>query len=129
MTTAVLVGNLVADAETKYTSGGYPVLEFRFAVNEPKRQDGTQVPPTYWRTSLFREDAETYAEHLRKGVRVVVVGRPRVREYERADGTKGTSAEVLYPVVGIVPPRLGTPAPQTTDPWTADAGGYDGAPF
>jgi len=118
-----LVGNLAADAEMRYLADGKPVLEFRFAVNEPKRKDGAQEDaPTYWRVSLWREDAEAYADLLRKGTRVVVVGRPRVREFERSDGSKGMSPEITgFPVVGIVPPRERVQsAPSSAaaeDPW------------
>ena len=138
MTHSTLIGNLVADAEMRTTSTGKTVLDFRFAVNEPKRKDGKpDDPPTYWRASLLREDADIYAGLLTKGTRVVVVGRPRVREFERSDGTKGFSAEVVFPVVGIVPPRERTssggysaaPAAASYDPWAVEQQQPTEAPF
>lgn len=122
---AHFVGNLTADAEMRYTSAGAAVLEFTLAVNEPRRKDGSDGDPaTFWRVTLWREDAETYANLLTKGTRVVVVGRPRVREYETRDGGKGRSPEIVgFPIVGIVPPRERTDVAPAADPWGAGGEG------
>ena len=125
-----LVGNLVADAEMSFTASGAAMLKLRIAVNGPKPRDGQQEEsPSYWDVTLWRDDAETYAERLTKGTRVSVTGRPRIRDYETRDGSKGRSAEVMWPIVGIIPrTEKNTPtAPAATaehDPWATD-----GAPF
>lgn len=115
-----LVGNLVADAEMSFTTSGTAMLKLRIAVNAPKARDGqTEEPPSYWDVTLWRDDAETCAERLTKGTRVSVTGRPRIREYETRDGGKGRSAEVVWPIVGIIPARERTTqaTPPAADPW------------
>lgn len=118
-----LVGNLVRDAELAFTQSGAARLTFTVAVNAPKPRDGQpEEPPSFWDVTLWRDDAVTYSERLAKGVRVSVTGRARIREYERSDGTKGRSAEVVFPIVGIVPPReKSVSATSGDDPWAAPA--------
>lgn len=121
-----LVGNLVADAELRYSNSGNPWLKFRVAVNGPKPRDGQdEESPSYWDVTLGRDDAVTYSERLTKGTRVSVTGRPRIREYETRDGGKGRSAEVVWPIVGIIPARERTTqaTPPAADPWAADGAG------
>lgn len=119
-----LVGNLVADAEMSFTASGAAMLKLRIAVNAPKARDGqAEESPSYWDVTLWRDDAVTYSERLTKGARVSVTGRPRIREFERTDGTKGRAAEVVFPIVGIIPPRERTDAATPADPWAAGGEG------
>lgn len=103
MSHATITGRLVADAALKYTPSGLACLELTVADNHRKKSgdewsdDGT----TFWRVTLWRDDAEVYAEKLLKGVEVIVNGEPRVREFEARDGTKGKSAEIHRAIVGI----------------------------
>ena len=127
--TISLVGNLVADAEMTFTTSGAAKLAFRVAVNAPKPRDGQQPEdPSYWDVTLWRDDAETYVKRLTKGTRVSVTGRPRIRDYETRDGGKGRSAEVVWPIVGIVPRAEKRAAGAgADDPW-ATGGARDGGP-
>lgn len=121
-----LVGNLTRDAELAYTASGAPRLTFTVAVNPPKPRDSQpEEPPSFWDVTLWRDDAVTYSERLTKGARVSVTGRPRIREFERTDGSKGRSAEVIWPIVGIIPAReRTTQATQpAADPWATDGAG------
>lgn len=119
-----LVGNLTRDAELAYTASGAPRLTFTVAVNPPKPRDSQpEEPPSFWDVTLWRDDAVTYSERLTKGARVSVTGRPRIREFERTDGTKGRAAEVVFPIVGIIPPRERTDTAPAADPWGAGGEG------
>ena len=126
-TTIALDGNLTRDAELAFTASGAGRLSFTIAVNAPKPRDGqAEEPASFWDITLWRDDAVTYSELLTKGTRVVVTGRPRIREFERSDGSKGRAAEVAFPVVGIVP-RAQKQASGAADPWAAGGAG-DGGP-
>ena len=97
-----IVGNLGRDPELRYTPNGRPVTEFSVAVNQSTKnqQTGEWVEATDWfRVSVWGDRAERAAENLRKGVRVLVDGRFRTREYETKDGRKGTSLEITADTV------------------------------
>lgn len=86
------------DPQLTVTPKGVSVLKFRVATHERKRdpESGQWVDgPTNWfSVSAFRGLAENGMESLAQGDHVVIFGKLQIREYERADGTKGTSADI-----------------------------------
>jgi single-strand DNA-binding protein len=94
---AMIIGNLGADPEMRYTPNGRPVTQFNVAVNQSTKnqQTGEWVEETDWfRVSVWGDRAERAAENLRKGNRVFVEGRFKTREFEGRDGQKRTSLEI-----------------------------------
>jgi single-strand DNA-binding protein len=94
----MIIGNLGADPELRYTPSGKAVTNLRVAVNSNRRgPDGEWQEETLWlRVEVWDQAAERVAEQLRKGNRVYAEGELRVREYDRNDGTKGTSVEMRF---------------------------------
>ncbi len=93
----MIIGNLGADPEMRYTPSGRPVTQFNVAVNQSTKnqQTGEWVEATDWfRVSVWGDRAERAAENLRKGNRVFVEGRFKTREFEGRDGQKRTSLEL-----------------------------------
>jgi single-strand DNA-binding protein len=94
---AMIIGNLGADPEMRYTPNGRPVTQFNVAVNQSTKnqQTGEWVEETDWfRVSVWGDRAERAAENLRKGNRVFVEGRFKTREFEGRDGQTRTSLEI-----------------------------------
>ena len=99
-----VVGNLTADPELKYVGSGTPVASFTVA-STPRtynNQTGewTDGEAMFIRCSVWREYAENVTESLAKGMRVVVTGKLQVRNYQRQDGSQGTSVEMRVDEVG-----------------------------
>lgn len=93
----MIIGNLGADPEMRYTPSGKPVTQFNVAVNQSTKnqQTGEWVEATDWfRISVWGDRAERAAETLRKGTKVFVEGRFKTREFEGRDGQKRTSLEL-----------------------------------
>lgn len=92
----VLVGNLGRDPEMRYSQNGTPITNFSLAVNRRRRgPDGNYVDETDWyRVTLFRNMAETSAEWLKKGSKVLVEGQLQIRNYTGQDGVERTSVDV-----------------------------------
>lgn len=127
MSDITTVGN-VGEPALKFTQQGKPVLEFSLAENHSKKnaQGGWDEDGTTWRrVTVWDKRAETLAEVLKKGDRVIVTGSERLREYDAKDGTKGKSLEVTAREVGIVPraPQNGAQAQQQPN-----AGGWGNQP-
>lgn len=127
MSDITTVGN-VGEPTMKFTPQGKPVLEFSLAENHSKKnaQGGWDEDGTTWRrVTLWDKKAETLAEVLKKGDRVIVTGSERLREYTAKDGTTGKSLEVTARDVGIIPraPQNGTqqPAAQSQGGWGGDS--------
>ena len=93
----LIIGNLGADPELRYSQSGKAVVNMRVAVNSRSRAaDGEWQDETLWlRVIAFDKQAERLAEQLRKGHRVYAEGRLRARDWEAQDGRKGTSLEII----------------------------------
>jgi single-strand DNA-binding protein len=94
----MIIGNLGADPELRYTPNGKAVTDLRVAVNNNQRgADGEWVEETLWfRVSVWEQAAERLAEQLRKGNKVFAEGQLRVREFEGRDGEKRQSLELAF---------------------------------
>jgi single-strand DNA-binding protein len=94
----MIIGNLGADPELRYTPSGKAVTDLRIAVNNNQRgPDGEWVEETLWfRASVWEQAAERLAEQLRKGNKVFAEGQLRVREFEGRDGEKRQSLELAF---------------------------------
>ncbi len=103
-TVITVVGNLVDDPELRFTPSGAAVANFRIAstsrtfdkqTNEWKDGDALFLSCAVW-----RQAAENVAESLTKGMRVVVQGRLKSRQYETREGEKRTVFEIDVEEVG-----------------------------
>lgn len=103
-TVITVVGNLVDDPELRFTPSGAAVANFRIAstprtfdrqTNEWKDGDALFLSCSVW-----RQAAENVAESLQKGMRVVVQGRLKSRQYETREGEKRTVFEIDVEEVG-----------------------------
>ena len=93
----ILVGNLGADPETRYTPSGTAITSIRIATSESwkDKTTGEQQERTEWhRIEFFGRIAEIAGEYLKKGRQVYVEGKLRTDEYEK-DGIKRYSTKVI----------------------------------
>ena len=93
----MLIGNVGADPELRYTPNGAPVAEFTMAVNRRYTTgDGEQKEETEWfRIIAWTRNAEKVNEYLTKGQKVYVEGRFQSREYVGQDGNQRRAYEVV----------------------------------
>jgi single-strand DNA-binding protein len=97
------VGTLGRDPELRFTPSGQATANFSIAVSRrwQNRQTNNWEEETSWfNVVCWREMAENVAESLTKGSRVVVTGRMTQRNWEKQDGTKGSSIELLADEIG-----------------------------
>ncbi|GMQ76900.1 MAG: single-stranded DNA-binding protein [Gammaproteobacteria bacterium] len=94
----ILVGNLGADPETRYTAGGSAVTNVRLATTDSwkDKQSGEQQERTEWhRVVFFGRLAEIAAEYLRKGSQIYVEGRIQTRKWQGQDGQDRWTTEIV----------------------------------
>ena len=93
----ILVGNLGADPEMKYTPSGTPICTFRLATSESfKDRDGNQQERTEWhRVVAWAKLAEICGQYLAKGRQVYIEGSIRTRSWDDADGNKRFMTEIV----------------------------------
>jgi single-strand DNA-binding protein len=103
-TPITVVGNLVADPELRFTPAGQPVATFRVAstprVMDRQTNEWKDGDSLFLTCNVWRQAAENVAESLQRGMRVVVTGRLKQRNYETKEGEKRTVYEVEVDDVG-----------------------------
>jgi single-strand DNA-binding protein len=103
-TALTVVGNLTADPELRFTPNGAAVANFTVASTprtfDRQANEWKDGDPLFLRCSIWREAAESVAESLTKGTRVIVTGRLTQRSYETREGEKRTVYELAVDEVG-----------------------------
>jgi single-strand DNA-binding protein len=103
-TQITVVGNLVDDPELRFTPSGAAVANFRIASTprtfDKQSNEWKDGEALFLSCSVWRQAAENVAESLQKGMRVVVQGNLRSRQYETREGEKRTVFEIQVDEVG-----------------------------
>jgi single-strand DNA-binding protein len=92
----ILIGNLGADPELKYTPSSRPLCNLRIATTEVyKDKSGQRQEKTEWhRVTVWGDQAENCNKYLSKGRSVYVEGRLQTRSYDK-DGQKHYATDVV----------------------------------
>lgn len=121
----ILVGNLGADPETRYTPSGSAVTNIRLATTESwkDRQTGEQNERTEWhRIVFFNRLAEVAGEYLKKGSQVYIEGKMQTRKWQDQNGQDRYTTEVVANEMQMLGSRAagGTASfPDTDEPASA----------
>jgi single-strand DNA-binding protein len=140
----ILIGNLGADPELKYTPTSRPLCNLRVATTDVyKDKGGQRQEKTEWhRVTVWGDQAENCSKYLAKGRSVYIEGRLQTRSYDK-DGQKHYATDVVADRVvflgsgggagagageGGSTRRPGGGAPAGGAPSGGGRGGYDSGP-
>ena len=124
----ILIGNLGADPEIRYTSSGTAVANFRIATNDRwTNKNGEKEERTEWhRIVAFGRLGEICGEYLSKGKPVYIEGRLQTRTWEDRDGNQRTTTEIIATTMQMLGGGGGGQSQNTQDPSSLDG---DDIPF
>jgi single-strand DNA-binding protein len=94
----ILVGNLGADPDTRFTGNGMAITNLRLATTEQRtdKQTGEKQDHTEWhRVVLFGKLGEIANEYLKKGRQVYIEGTLRTSKYTDKEGIERYSTEII----------------------------------
>lgn len=94
----ILIGNLGADPEVRYTQNSTAIANLSVATSETwkDKQTGEQKEQTEWhRVVCYRRLAEIAGEYLRKGSKVYIEGRLQTRKWQGQDGKDNYTTEIV----------------------------------
>ena len=94
-----IIGNLVEDPTMRFSTEGKAVTRFRMAVNGWKEGEVDFIPVV-----CFGNVAEKAGEWLKKGKKALVMGRLRIKQYEK-DGEKKSSTEIEASEIQMLSPK------------------------
>ena len=95
----ILLGNLGADPEIRYTAGGDAVATISVATSSSwnDKQSGEKIEKTEWhRVVFFRRLAEIVGEYLKKGSSIYIEGQLQTNSYEdKNSGERKFSTQIV----------------------------------
>jgi single-strand DNA-binding protein len=93
---SVLVGRLGRDPELRTTQAGQEMAQLSLATSRRiKRENGWEETTEWHNVTLWGQAASFAGEQARKGDLVLVMGEPRSRSWEDAQGMKRQSHEIV----------------------------------
>jgi len=123
----ILIGNLGADPEVRYTAGNNAVCNFNLATSESwkDKQTGEPQEKTEWhRVVLFNRLGEIAGEYLKKGSKVYIEGRIQTRKWQGQDGQDRYTTEIVANEMQMLDSRSDSRSGGGSAPM--DDGGYGG---
>lgn len=94
---AMILGNVGADPELRYTSGGQAVITLSVATSDRwKDKDGNEQDRTEWhKIVVWGKQAELCSKYVTKGKQILVEGRIQTRKYDDKDGVTRYATEIV----------------------------------
>ena len=124
-----ITGRLAKDPELRFAKTGTAMCTI--TVPDQKRRKNPQTnewedqsATTWFRATVFKDAAESLAEHGRKGDSVILTGELITREWQNNDGETKASLEIDFATVAIVPRAPQAARQQQSagdDPWATQA--------
>jgi single-strand DNA-binding protein len=111
----IIVGNLGADPETRYTASGSAITTLSIATSESwtDKQSGEKQERTEWhRVKIFGKLAEIAGEYLKKGSQVYVEGSLRTRKWQDKEGKERYTTEIRADAMQMLGSRAGAGEPR-----------------
>lgn len=78
----MIAGTVGKDATLRTTQGGDDVLSFSVAVDNGKDKDGNRRDATWYDASMWGKRARSLRDHIVKGTKLTLTGRPTARAHE-----------------------------------------------
>ncbi|MBN8737193.1 MAG: single-stranded DNA-binding protein [Xanthomonadales bacterium] len=94
----ILIGNLGADPETRYSASGTAMCTIRIATTDSwkDKQTGERQEKTEWhRVKFFGRLAEIAGEYLKKGRQVYIEGSLRTDKYTDKEGVERYTTDII----------------------------------
>lgn len=129
----IIIGNLGADPEVRYTPNGSAIANLSVATSESwkDKNTGEKQERTEWhRAVLYNRLAEIAGEYLKKGAKVYLEGSLRTRKWQDKSGVERYTTEIACNELQMLDGRGGSasmeshsaPASHASEPMSAPAG-------
>lgn len=101
----ILIGNVGADPDVRFTPNGNPVANVSVATDESykDRQSGQMVPKTEWhRVVVFGKIAEIIQKYVKKGDKLYFEGRLETRPWKDKHQVQHYTTEIIVDQNGVM---------------------------
>ena len=95
MNKVFLIGRLTKKPEVRYNTNNIAICRFNIAIDRPKAKDKEESETDYPTCVCFNNLAVNLVKYQDKGGLIAVSGRLQTGSYEKEDGTKVYTTEVM----------------------------------
>ena len=95
MNRVFLIGNLTRDPEISTTTSGISVCRISIAVSRRFSNAEGSRETDFFNITAWRGTADNCAKFLKKGSKIAVSGSIQTRSYDKQDGTRGFSIDIV----------------------------------
>ena len=91
------MGRLTRDPEVRYsqTDSNMAIARFSLAVDRRYKKQGDEVTADFFNCTAFGKQGEFVEKYLKKGTKIVVIGRIQNDNYTNKDGQKVYSVQIM----------------------------------
>lgn len=116
MNYTIFTGRMTKDMELKYDGNGKAIGRFTLAVEREFKREN-QPNADFINFVAFDKKAEAIANYVKKGHKLGVIGRLQTSTFDKQDGTKGYSTDVMVDKIEFLQPKGNDgQAPKGNDP-------------
>lgn len=116
-----LTGRLTSDPELRYTESGKGYTRFTLAVNRKFKKDDESRDADFISVVAWEKRAEVLCQYLSKGSRIGVIGRIQTGSYDKQDGSRGYTYDVIVEDFEFLESKRNErPAPEYADELESD---------
>lgn len=98
----IAVGHICKDIEVRYTSNQKPVISNSIAVRNDFKNSKGEYDSEFVNIVAWNSQAEYLSKYAKKGDKLLVEGRLTNRSYDKTDGTKGYTTEIICDKVELL---------------------------
>lgn len=97
MNKVILMGRLTRDPEVRYsqTDSNMVIAKFSLAVDRRFKKQGDTLTADFFNCTAFGKQAEFVEKYLKKGTKIVVIGRIQNDNYTNKEGQKVYSVQIM----------------------------------
>ncbi len=125
-----LIGRVTSTPELKYTSSNKANTRFTLAVNRNHKTETGETLADFISIVAWESKAETICKYIKKGNKIGIVGRIQTGSYDKQDGSKGYTTDVIVSELEFleskpkddIKPEENTPVEETPEDPFADFG-------
>ena len=125
-----LIGRVTSTPELKYTSNNKANTRFTLAVNRNHKTETGETQADFISIVAWESKAETICKYIKKGNKIGIVGRIQTGSYDKQDGSKGYTTDVIVSELEFleskpkddIKPEENTPVEETPEDPFADFG-------
>ena len=90
-----LIGRVTSTPELRYTNSNKATTRFTLAVNRGFKSDNGESKADFISILAWEGKAETICKYVKKGNRISIVGRIQTGSYDKPDGSKAYTTDVV----------------------------------